>query len=64
MNVTGWPAWMLPTSASFTEAHTCIRRRSLAIRNKLGALMADTTVCPAFIRRAMIVPFTGERIVQ
>ena len=32
------PGWMRPMSASLTEAQTCIRVRSLASRNRLGAL--------------------------
>ena len=54
---------MRPMSASLTDAQTCIRRRSLAIRNKLGAFMLETTVCPMFTRRSMIVPLTGEVMV-
>jgi hypothetical protein len=38
--------------------------RSLAIRNRLGALRLETTVCPMFTRRSMMTPSTGEVIVQ
>ncbi len=47
-------------SASLTEAQTCIRLRSLAIRNRLGALRLATTVWPTFTRRSMITPLTGD----
>src|SRR5262245_33589459 len=55
---------MLPMSASLTEAHTWRRLRSLAMRNKLGALRLDTTVWPMFTRRSTMTPLTGERMVQ
>src|SRR5437016_2285090 len=64
LNVTGWPEWMLPMSASLTDAHTCSRFRSLAIRNRLGALRLDTTVWPTLTRRSMMTPLTGDLIVQ
>ena len=63
VKLTGWPAWMRPTSASFTATHTCIRRRSCAMRNRLGALRLATTVWPMFTRRSMMTPFTGDLMV-
>src|SRR5438309_2984790 len=48
VNVTGAPGVMRPTSASFTATQICIFVRSLAIKNRLGALRLDTTVCPMF----------------
>ena len=50
-------------SASLTDAHTCIRRKSLAIRNRLGALRLATTVWPMFTRRSMMTPRTGDVMV-
>src|SRR5262249_26415696 len=64
VNRTGWPRWIWPTSASLTEAHTVIRLRSLAIKNRLGVLNDDWTVWPRVTRRSMIVPFTGDLMVQ
>ena len=55
---------MPPMSASFTATQTCMRVRSLAIRNRLGALRLETTVWPILTRRSMMVPLTGEVIVQ
>ena len=64
VKVTSWPGWMLPMSASLTEAQTWMRVRSLAIRNKLGVFRLDATVSPMFTRRSMITPLTGDKIVQ
>ena len=63
MNRAGMFTRMRPMSASLTEAHTCIRRKSLAMRNRLGALRLATTVWPMFTRRSRIVPRTGDVIV-
>src|SRR5207302_9892531 len=60
---TGWPSWTAPMSVSLTEAQICIRLRSLAIRNRLGALRLATTVWPMLTRRSRITPLTGDRIV-
>ena len=62
------PTYYLDTDAplyyySFTDAQISIRRRSLAIRNRLGAFRLATTVWPMFTRRSRITPFTGDRIV-
>ena len=51
-------------SASLTDAQTCIRRRSLASKKRLEALIAETTVCPTLTRRSMITPLTGDLMVQ
>ena len=55
---------MPPMSASFTATQTCSFVRSLAIRNRLGELKLETTVSPILTRRSMMVPLTGELIVQ
>jgi len=40
-----------------------MRRKSRAIRNRLGALRLETTVWPILTRRSMIVPSTGDLMV-
>ena len=55
--------FQLPMSASLTEAQTCMRRKSLAIRNRLGAFRLETTVWPMLTRRSMIVPSTGDLMI-
>src|SRR5439155_24774599 len=59
---TVWPSLTWPTSASLTDAHTFIRLRSLAMRNRLGVLKLDCTVWPRLTRRSMMTPSTGEVI--
>ena len=54
---------MRPISASLTEAQTCIRRRSLAIKNRLGAFKLATTVWPILTRRATITFQIGDLII-
>ena len=55
---------MFPMSASFTEAQTWMRFKSLAIRNKLGVFKLEATVSPMFTRRSIMIPLTGDKIVQ
>ena len=62
--ITFIPGLILPISASLTETHTCILRKSVAIRKMLDALMLDTSVCPTLTRRSMMIPSTGEVMTQ
>src|SRR5215831_9442527 len=64
VKVTGWPRCTLPMSASLTDTHTWMRVRSLAIRKRLGVLRLETTVWPMFTRRSIMMPLTGDMMVQ
>jgi hypothetical protein len=58
-NVTSCPVLMRPTSASSTDASTCMRARSFAITKSVGACSDAATVWPTSTLREMTTPEMG-----